>query len=217
MNCAPRLGVFAKQPLPGAVKTRLCPPLSAASAAAFYEQCLHETLERMRAAGIPLVVFYAGEADYFRRAFPGVALCPQRGEGLGARIRNAFDHLFGLDASPCALIGSDSPDLPPSLVRQALERLAGLDALSIPAGDGGYVLIGLKNRCPSLFETIPWSTPGVLEATRSRAAKLGIAHRELACWEDVDDIAGLRALVRRSPEGPSSRFALEHLGDLLNL
>src|SRR5512145_1866135 len=49
---APRrvLALFAKAPLPGQVKTRLCPPLRAEEAAALYEAMLEDIVDQHRDA-----------------------------------------------------------------------------------------------------------------------------------------------------------------------
>ena len=78
------LGIYAKQPLAGQVKTRLCPPLTAAEAAALYECCLRETVTRMQQLDCELVICYAGEPQWFRETFPNIQLQPQRGADLGA-------------------------------------------------------------------------------------------------------------------------------------
>ena len=39
--------IFAKEPVPGQVKTRLCPPLTPQAAAQLYSQFLEDVLEEM--------------------------------------------------------------------------------------------------------------------------------------------------------------------------
>ncbi|NIQ93961.1 MAG: glycosyltransferase, partial [Desulfuromonadales bacterium] len=60
------VGIFAKQPVAGRVKTRMCPPLSPSQAAALYETSLRETVDAMLQANFDLVLFYAGDGDWFR-------------------------------------------------------------------------------------------------------------------------------------------------------
>ncbi len=208
------LGVFAKQPVPGRVKTRLCPPLAAVEAAGLYRVCLEETVAALGQGDWDLVVFYAGDKDYFRSAFPGVTLIPQGEGGLGERLERAFLALFARGYPAAAMIGSDSPDLPPRLVGEAFAALENSRFVTAPSSDGGYVLVGQRGHHPELFRDIPWSTPQVLEATRWRAAELGIGYREVAGWEDVDDLASLRRLLQRSPASATARHALRHLARL---
>jgi hypothetical protein len=201
------LGVFGKEPVAGRVKTRLCPPLSAVEAAGLYRSCLKETVATMGGAGFELVLFFDGDADYFRRAFPGFRLLPQ-GEGdLGERMERALRTLLAGGSETAALIGSDTPDLPVALVEEAFVALREADVVVAPAGDGGYVLVGERRHVPELFHDIPWSTAGVLAATRQRAAELDVDFREVDGWEDLDDIPSLRRLLVRSPVSAAARHA----------
>lgn len=206
------VGILAKQPLPGQVKTRLCPPLSATEAAALYRVSLEETVQRLTAGPWTPVLFFAGEASYFRQHFPGQLLCPQ-GEGdLGARLERALQTLLQAGCRSAVLVGSDSPDLPLALLDEAFAALETVDAVVAPAGDGGYVLIGESRHHPELFRQIPWSSNQVLAQTRQRATVAGIRLQELAGWEDVDDLASLRALLQRSPQSATARHARQRLG-----
>src|SRR6266545_2091344 len=73
--------VVAKRPAAGQTKTRLCPPLSGAAAAALYECFLLDTLDIMRQApGVERgIVYLPDDAEqYFRTLAPDMALTPQR-------------------------------------------------------------------------------------------------------------------------------------------
>jgi len=198
------LGVFAKEPLAGKVKTRLAPPLEAEAAAELYRVFLEETVAAMGGGEWDLVLCYAGDEAFFRGAFPGVRLLPQ-GEGdLGSRMERSLRTLLAEGYGTAVLIGSDTPDLPLSLVRQAFASLREVSAVVAPSHDGGYVLIGERRHTPGLFEGVPWSSSGVLAATRKRAAGEGIELGEVAAWDDVDDLASLRRLIARSPRSVSA-------------
>jgi len=201
------LGIFAKEPVAGKVKTRLCPPLFPAEAAGLYQACLEETVAAMGGNGFDLALFYDGESDYFRRVFPGVRLYHQ-GEGdLGERMERALRTLLAGGYEAAALIGSDTPDLPIGLVEAAFAALQKADLVVAPARDGGYVLVGERRHIPELFRDIPWSTAGVLAATRQRAADLEVNCREVGGWEDVDDLPSLRRMVARSPDSAAGLHA----------
>ena len=201
------VGIFAKQPVPGEVKTRLCPPLTAAEAAELYRVSLEETVRRLAAGPFTPVLFFAGEEAYFRQNFPSLCLCPQ-GEGdLGARLERALQTLLQAGCRGALLVGSDSPDLPLTLLDEAFATLETVDAVVSPAADGGYVLIGERRHHPALFREIPWSSDQVLALTRQRAAVAGISLAELPGWEDVDDLRSLRALLGRSPDSATARHA----------
>ncbi len=207
----PALGIFAKEPRPGQVKTRFCPPLTPEDAAQLYRASLFETLERMQGGAFAPALFHAGDADWFAAHCPGLPRLPQ-GEGdLGRRLERAMACLLGQGAPAAALIGSDSPDLPVEQVEAAFALLETADLVTIPAADGGYVLIGARGAHPELFRDMPWSTSELLAATRRRAEELALDYRELPPWEDLDDLAALRRLIERSPHSATARHALAHL------
>ncbi|MBK8741661.1 MAG: DUF2064 domain-containing protein [Betaproteobacteria bacterium] len=75
----------------------------------------------------------------------------------------------------------------------------GDDAVFLPAEDGGYVLIGLRQPLPVLFDGIAWGTGCVTEATRIRLRAIGATWREPKVLWDVDrpaDLPRLDALWR---------------------
>lgn len=211
----PILGLFAKEPVPGKVKTRLTPPLSAEQACRLYRAALEETVERLCALDLTVVICYDGQRSWFAATFPGLSLLSQAEGNLGTRLQVAAEKLFAVGGGPVLFAASDSPDLPAALIQQALAALQDKPAAVIPCVDGGYALIGLQSPTPTLFADIPWSTPQVLPTTRERARQLGFSLYETASWEDLDDIASLRRLVARSPGSQTACYALAELGGCL--
>jgi rSAM/selenodomain-associated transferase 1 len=214
-HSGPVIGLFAKQPVPGQVKTRLTPPLTADQACGLYRAALCETVAHLRASGLPLVICYAGQRDWFSDAFPGLPLIPQVGDDLGSRMEQAVRFLFAAGAGPVLLAGSDCPDMPLSLLKQALEQLLENDAAVIPCRDGGYVLVGMRRPTTELFSGIPWSSPRVLAETRLRSRQLGLTLFETECWHDLDEVADLQRLVIRSPGSQTARHVVSELEALL--
>lgn len=207
--------VFAKEPVPGRVKTRLCPPLSAAESAAVYAKSLQETILRLQEGfGTPLLAV-AGDPAYFLATYPQVPFISQQGVDLGERMAYALAQMFARGARKAVIVGSDTPDLPLQIVADALTALDHADAVVAPAADGGYVLIGARERTPDLFCDVDWSTPEVLAQTRARAQKAGIRLAEVAGWEDLDDLGSLRRLVVRSPQSMTAGYLLATFPSLL--
>ena len=208
------IGLFAKQPVPGQVKTRLTPPLTAEQACQLYRTALQESFSRLLDTAAAIAICYAGERSWFQATFPGVPLFAQQGEGLGARMSNAVADLFAAAGGPVLLAGSDSPDLPLGLVSEAIDHLQRNDVVTVPCRDGGYAIIGLRQPTTKLFDSIPWSTPAVLEATRRRCLELGLSFHETAGWDDLDDFADLQRLVERSPGSLTARHIVGELAAL---
>ena len=211
----PVIGLFAKEPVAGRVKTRLSPALTAEQACWLYQTSLCETVNRLLAADLPLVLCYDGRREWFAEAFPGVPLLAQVGDSLGDRMSNAVQELFRLCDGPVLLAGSDSPDVPIILLEQVLQSLQEKDVTTIPCRDGGYVVVGLRQPTTELFSGIPWSTSGVLQATRQVCRRLGLSYLETEEWYDLDEIDDLRQLLIRSPETATARHLLAELQERL--
>jgi hypothetical protein len=199
------LAIFAKAPLPGQVKTRLCPPLTPDEAATLHGSFVLDVLERTRMAVTKLklpIDRYLACAPSSTLAFfkimeerQAVILLDQVGEDLGARMHGAFQTLFARGYQSVMIVGTDVPSLPLEYYGQALVLLQTNDLVLGPARDGGYYLIGLKQSVPALFVEIPWSTAGVLRLTRETAERLGLRVALLPDWRDVDTIEDLQALI----------------------
>ncbi|MEI6068220.1 MAG: TIGR04282 family arsenosugar biosynthesis glycosyltransferase, partial [Methylococcaceae bacterium] len=121
---------------------------------------------------------------------------------LGARMHNAF--CLALKSYSCALlIGCDCPSLTEQDLEEALTALSQKACCVLgPAEDGGYVLIGLNQPHPELFDTMPWGTDLVLEQTRSRIQHNNLLYHALKQQWDLDtpqDLARYQAL--RSNQG----------------
>ena len=212
----PTIAVFAKQPVAGRVKTRLCPPLSTTEACQLYETALSETVVRMLQIQAQVVLCYAGRCEWFARAFPGLFLLPQKGGDLGQRLSNASRALFAAGANPLIIVGSDSPDLPTRFINQAILALQdNQDVVTVPCRDGGYALIGQTGHRVELFDGIPWSSSRVSTITRMRATKAKLRYAELPVWEDLDDVDALSRLVERSHRSRTATFVRHKLSRYL--
>lgn len=210
-GCA--IAVMAKAPRPGAVKTRLVPPLSPISAAALSAGFLRDITQNIalaaRKVAIRGYVAYApagSEAGFDGMLGDGTGLVLADGigvsgplvHGFGRCLLHAAQALFALGHDAVCLLNSDSPTLPTRVLTRAAAVLAeGGDRVVLgPAEDGGYYLLGIKAPHVHLFEDIAWSTGAVAAQTRERARTLGLPVVELDPWYDVDDAAALVRLCR---------------------
>lgn len=197
------LVIFAKAPIPGQVKTRLCPPLTPDEAATLHGSFVLDTLERTKIAAVKLPIDrYLACAPSVTHVFfkimeerHGVKLIDQVGDNLGARMNQAFTVLFMQGYRRVILIGTDVPTLPLDQLKLAFASLENHDLVLGPALDGGYYLIGLKRPAPELFVDIPWSTDQVLRLTQEKATAFGLTTVLLEPWRDVDTLADLQALI----------------------
>jgi hypothetical protein len=118
-------------------------------------------------------------------------------------------HAFRATGRPLLLIGTDMPGLDAAVLQAAAAQLSEHDAVLVPALDGGYGLVGLRQTTPAalraLFEDMTWSTPTVMATTRQRLAAAGLRHAELPVLPDIDEPADLQHLPAhlRQESGPS--------------
>jgi rSAM/selenodomain-associated transferase 1 len=193
------VAIMAKAPRPGAVKTRLCPPLLAAEAAALYRCFLLDKIAAVQAlSGVrPMVAYTPDEAQAeFAVLAPDFALVPQRGPDLGARLHTTLASLLAAGHPGAIAVDSDTPTLPREFLQQAVDCLTGPgpDVVLGPTEDGGYYLIGVRVANRALFDDMPWSTAAVLEITLRRAAAAGLQTVCTPAWFDVDTPDDLRRL-----------------------
>ena len=116
------LGLMAKAPVAGAVKTRLVPPLTPLEAADLSKCFLRDmaaNIESVKAttaaAGLVVYTPAGSEAAFAGLLPPGFNLLVQRGPSLGERLYNATDDLLRAGYDTVCLINSDGPTLPQSM------------------------------------------------------------------------------------------------------
>jgi len=198
------LVVFAKWPAPGAVKTRLCPPLTLEQAASFYDAMLGDVLAAMSRVAEPLglelvLAAHPHEAlAAFAARAPGWRVVAQEGADLSARMEHAAASELARGAARVLLRGSDNPALGPELLEKALGALARCDVALSPDRDGGYGLVALRRFAPGLFAHA-MSTSTVLADTRAAAASLGFSTELIAPGFDIDTAADFALLREARP------------------
>lgn len=197
------LVLFSKPARAGRVKTRLIGELSPQQAADLHAAFLEDLLTRLRRGRFSLRIAWALAQD---EPVPPAEVQGRRQEGteLGERMFRALA-AEGRAHHWVAVVGSDHPDLPLSLVNEAFDKLArGADVVLGPAEDGGYYLLAVASHAlrKELFEGIEWSSHRVLEATLARCRELGLKVELLPPAADVDTTADLRRLIATLERDP---------------
>ena len=196
---SPRLVIFAKAPQAGQVKTRLIPALGAQGASALAQRMLTHVLQQaLQANAGPVELCMSpspGDPAWENIAIPAAVLRTAQGEGdLGERMARAVRRVTAEVGQPVLLMGSDCPALTAAVIREAAHQFQTHDALLVPVADGGYVLIGLKSPCPTLFDHMPWSTASVAAETLARMAALSFKVWRGPLLHDIDEPADLAHL-----------------------
>ena len=207
------VAITAKAPIAGFAKTRLIPLLGAAGAARAQREFILRTVRTAAAAGPKSIMLWcAPDADqrFFRalhrtRRAPAEWHFERQCEGdIGRRMAQAFAaHARRVvpeqergNPEALLLVGTDCPGLQTRHFHEAAAALAaGADAAFVPAEDGGYVLVALRDAGAGdfgIFSGIDWSTGRVMRQTRERLRAAGARWHEAAPLWDVDEPADWR-------------------------
>ena len=183
------LGIFAKPPAAGSVKTRLIPDIGASKAADVYRYCLEYTLEVARQSGLDYRLYVTEVSDEALLQDEEYSL--QKGNDLGARMFNAMKSLLATGTDGAIIVGSDCLDITARHLHQAAEALADHELVLLPTLDGGYALIGCTGINPALFGNVRWSSDQVLRQTVANARDLDYRVRLLDPVRDIDTLQDL--------------------------
>lgn len=194
------LGMFARLPQPGKTKTRLAASIGDVAAAALYEGFVRDLMVRCSSMADQFTVAVTPDTaetkDWFRgHVGDEVKIVAQPSGGLGDRCEWFFNVAQQNQPTRVVLIGSDSPDIPNSIIRSAFQRLNDVDVVLSPATDGGYVLIGMRVLPQDLFQNVRWSSATTLLDTIEGVSRLGLSMELLPCWYDIDTIENLGTLM----------------------
>jgi len=196
--------VLAKTPVPGRVKTRLCPPCTPHQAAAIAAAALEDTLDAVTATPVAARVLVI---DGALPAPSGWGRVAQRGGPLGERLAHAYADT-AVPGRASLLIGMDTPQAGSALLAESTLRLAeeGTDAVLGLAEDGGWWALGLRDPAHAeVLRDVPMSTGDTGALTLAALQRRGLRVTLLPSLSDVDIMADAYAVAALCPAG--SRFA----------
>lgn len=133
--------VLARAPERGHVKTRLARALGNDATLALYSAFLHDTLAAARASGARVLLAHTPSAPFIHQSLADASF-EQRGATFGARFDAALADARDRTDGALVLVGADTPHLPPSAMRHALDALARAPAVLGPSREGGFHLLG---------------------------------------------------------------------------
>ncbi|WP_263831738.1 TIGR04283 family arsenosugar biosynthesis glycosyltransferase [Sulfurospirillum oryzae] len=207
--------LFMKAPRFGHVKTRLAKHLGDENACTLYRLMCEQLLSHIPPHDVDVVVAYNDDLYTPLPAYlEGQALFYQSGNGLGERMKNAFEALFAQGYKSVILVGSDIPEVDETVLEEAFTLLAKSDALLSPTVDGGYYCIGFHQNtfCQEAFEGITYSTHDVYANTLLKMPHLRVAKGTVL--QDIDTLEDLRAFTCKAFTTPLAHFAQSILNTL---
>lgn len=185
-----RIVIFAKAPLPGLAKTRLIPALGLQGSAQLAKRMLAHSITNALEANIgpvELCVTDAGHAVWSELEIPRSIEWSEQSDGdLGDRMGRRSEKLID-EGEALLLMGTDCPQLDSKKLQQAAQALTDFDSCIIPASDGGYVLLGLKQYLPAVFKNMPWSTAQLFEVSRQAIEAVGCSVKIFETLHDIDE------------------------------
>jgi rSAM/selenodomain-associated transferase 1 len=207
--------LMVKYPMRGQVKSRLARDIGDNHAMVLYKLFVEDMVKTLREADIFFRVAYAPESAFklFREWLGEEShYLPQIGDGLGQRLMSAFEGAFAMGADRAVALGSDAPDLPASIVSEALGKTEEFDSVIGPCLDGGYYLIGFRRDTflQEIFNNVEWSTARIFRETMDILHRGGLSVHVLPAWRDIDEVEDLRDLYRRN-RGTSALKSIAYL------
>lgn len=189
--------LFARDPVPGTVKTRLLPLLGTEKTYQLYMRFLRDSIAKIQqtqGADMYIGVTPSNESGFFSRfdGENGPEIFVQQGADLGEKMKNAFMRSFEAGYERVVIIGADSPSLPVDYIQNALGSDKPLQLG--PSTDGGYYLIGMAPPLVDIFQDVNWGSDKVLRETLARITEKGADLELLPIWYDVDRPEDLRFL-----------------------
>jgi len=206
--------VMAKAPVPGLVKTRLCPPLTLEGAADLARAALEDTLVAVAAADVAQrSVVLDGRVGAWLPA--GIGVIAQRSGPFADRLAAAMMDAWADMPLPIVLVGMDTPQMNAGHIESAARALLGTDTDAVlgQAEDGGFWIIGVHRPVAGLFAGVPMSTSETGTAQLARLAALHLRCARLPRLRDVDLFADALAVAR---DAPHTRFAAAFDACLVN-
>jgi uncharacterized protein len=200
--------LFVKLPEKGKVKSRLAQSMDEDLVLRLYENMVLDTIDMLTGGGFPLRICFTPPnardriLEWLGQEYHSF---PQIGDDLGVRMKKAFERVFSEDVKYALLIGSDIPGLTAKIINEAFTALLTDDMVIGPADDGGYYLIGFRNKSfePGIFHDKAWSTRTVFRETMDELHNKSLKIHVLPNLIDVDTMDNLKTLLAQV-KGPTS-------------
>ena len=199
------LVIMAKAPREGSVKTRLSQSLPPAAVTDLYRCLLFDTIalaRSIREVNVAIMCPMSDVEDLARIVGDFAPIIPQKGNGLAAGLTSVFATFVSGRHRRVIAFDSDSPHLPPSVIKGAFVALATCDLVVGPTEDGGYYLVGATAYHPTLFMGDSLGTANALETLVAQSRSLGLSLHLTDTFYDIDlptDLSRVAAELQLDP------------------
>ena len=192
------LGIFAKTAELSPVKTRLAASIGEEKAREFYYlsvKAVEEIAQNLPATITPHWAVAEQEA-LSHPQWQNLARFWTGEGGLGQRLNQVYSHLQQSHGA-AMLMGTDSPQLSPSLLKQAQDRLSQNPSSIVigPCDDGGFYLFAAAVKIPQeVWTSVKYSQNSTLEQLEKALKEQGFTIHHLPKQQDVDIAEDLQKL-----------------------
>lgn len=190
----PRLVIMLKEPVAGRVKTRLGRDIGMTASAWWFRNQSAGTIRCLQSPRWETWLAVAPDTALNARCWP--AHLPRMAQGLGdlgARMARILNNSKG----PVVIIGGDILGIQQAHIAKAFRQLGQNELVFGPATDGGFWLVGKRQRVPrGLFENVRWSSPNTLQDTITSAGATNIGYA--GTLSDIDTAKDLKFIARHS-------------------
>ncbi len=199
---------FAKAPVVGNVKTRLIPDLGGERACQLHWLMVEELCQRLAHREAQHPWHYQLHVDEVNNKAVqelsgryAIEVVEQSDGDLGMRMSKAFASCL-TQYHKVVLIGSDCLSVNDERIALMFDAVDGSDISLLPALDGGYAAVGMKDLQASIFSEIDWGSSRVFSQTVAKCNADKISFECLEPVRDIDSFDDLRQstefeLVRR--------------------
>jgi rSAM/selenodomain-associated transferase 1 len=201
--------LFAKAPVAGRVKTRLCPPLTPEAAARLHEAFTADVLATLSLLDADIEL----HTDIGTDAWPefDVTRKLQYEGDLGLRMFHALRVALEEGRPRAMIVGADLPHVSAAQLGSIFQGTA--DVSLGPTDDGGYYAIAASRVVPEMFAGVEWSTHRTLDQTVAACRAVGLSVELGPASFDVDtifDLDRLFAMAELPPHTARWRNAHAH-------
>ena len=191
------LMIFVKNPVPGKAKTRLAASVGDQKAIDIYKFLLSYTAYIATEVESTRTVFYSSHIEKNDMFSSSQFQKDIQSDGdLGDKMNVAFEGAFHQGYQKNVIIGSDCYELNHEIIKGAFRMLDEKDFVIGPAVDGGYYLLGMKQKEPAIFQNKHWSSSRLYADTLIDFEALGYSYHELPTLSDIDYIEDLPAEIK---------------------
>ena len=196
----PTLILFAKIPIIGQVKTRLCPPLTSLQAMQVAMLLIEKSLENAAhnwPGKLELCLWPEVNNEIIQRlAVENNAHVSQQSNGnLGDKMFYAINDKL-IAGQNALIMGCDVPHCGGHILQRAFDALAENCNVIGPTEDGGYYCIGVNTAEKNMFAKVNWGSADAYHQTVSSCRESGIEFD--VCLPRLDDLDTYKDLLKIS-------------------